>query len=60
MARQGEKTEAVTFSREKGKDPKRIYAEVCSSFGHHEAKEFEGNKAVREWWENGVARAYFV
>jgi hypothetical protein len=48
-------SKSVTFSRQKNGNPKSIYAEVCSTFDHH-----KNMGPVREFWENGVAKAYYV
>jgi hypothetical protein len=48
-------TKSVTFSRQKNGNPKNIFAEVCSTFDHH-----NNMPAVRDFWENGVAKAYYV
>jgi len=50
-------TKSVTFSREKSKNPNNIFAEVCSTFDHHKSSPFP---EIREYWENGVAKAYYV
>ncbi|KAF2663529.1 hypothetical protein BT63DRAFT_461255 [Microthyrium microscopicum] len=49
-------TKSVTFSRIAGSNPNSIYAEVCSTFEHHEklVPSFNG------FWERGVAKAYYV
>jgi hypothetical protein len=48
-------TKSVTFSRQKNGNQKSIFAEVCSTYDHH-----KNIPIVREFWENGVAKAYFV
>lgn len=52
----------VTFSRENKKDPNKIFAEVCSSFKHHEKEETKliFGKEIVNFWQNGVAKAYDV
>jgi hypothetical protein len=48
-------TKSVTFSRQKTGNPKSIFAEVCTTFNHH-----DNMPTVRDFWERGVAKAYFV
>jgi hypothetical protein len=48
-------TKSVTFSRQKNGNQKSIFAEVCSTFDHH-----TNMPAVRDFWEAGVAKAYYV
>jgi hypothetical protein len=48
-------SKSVTFSRQKTGNKKNIFAEVCSTFDHHKAI-----PVVRDFWENGVAKAYYV
>jgi hypothetical protein len=48
-------TKSVTFSRQKNGNPKNIYAEVCSTFDHH-----KNMPSVRDFWEAGVPKAYYV
>lgn len=52
----------VTFSRENKKDPNKIFAEVCSSFKHHDqaATQLMFGKDIVNFWQNGVAKAYDV
>jgi hypothetical protein len=45
----------VSFSRQKNGNPKNIYAEVCSTYDHH-----KNIPAVRDFWQRGVAKAYFA
>jgi hypothetical protein len=52
----------VTFSREKGKDANKIFAEACTSFDHHTKDETikqYGPKIV-DFWQKGEAKAYYV
>jgi hypothetical protein len=48
-------TKSVTFSRQKNGKPTAIFAEVCTTFDHHDKIQ-----AVRDFWERGVAKAYYV
>jgi hypothetical protein len=48
-------TKSVTFSRIKGGGAKNIYAEVCSTYNHHDL--FPG---LGDFWERGVAKAYYI
>jgi hypothetical protein len=48
-------SKAVTFSRQKNGNPKNIFAEVCTTYDHHKSI-----PAVRDFWERGVAKAYFA
>jgi hypothetical protein len=48
-------TKSVTFSRKKGGNPKNIYAEVCSTYDHHDAL-----PGLGDYWERGVAKAYYI
>jgi len=48
-------TKSVAFSRQKNGNPMNIYAEVCSTNDHH-----ENMPSVRDFWERGVAKAYYV
>ena len=48
-------TKSVTFSRQKNGNQKNIFAEVCSTFDHH-----NNMPAVRDFWQRGVAKAYYA
>jgi hypothetical protein len=52
----------VTFSREKGKDANKIFAEACTSFDHHKQPETEKlfGKDIINFWQKGEAKAYYV
>jgi hypothetical protein len=47
-------SKAVSFSRTKGGSRTSIYAEVCSTYNHHDI--FPG---LGDFWERGVAKAYY-
>ena len=56
---QSASTKFVTFSRQKAGNSRNIYAEVCSTFDHHKA--FSGlAPGLTEFWEHGVAKAYYI
>jgi hypothetical protein len=46
----------VTFSRQSAGDKTKIYAEVCSTFNHHDNMKEE----IQNFWQRGVVKAYFV
>ncbi|KAF2429122.1 hypothetical protein EJ08DRAFT_662077 [Tothia fuscella] len=48
-------TEPVAFSRQKNGKANAIFAEVCTTFDHH-----KNIAAVKDFWEKGVAKAYYV
>jgi hypothetical protein len=48
-------SKAVTFSRQKAGNQKNIYAEVCTTYDHH-----KNLGPVKDFWQRGVAKAYFV
>jgi hypothetical protein len=46
---------SVTFSRSKAGGTKAIFAEVCTTFNHHDLL-----PTYSDFWERGVAKAYYV
>jgi hypothetical protein len=48
-------SKSVTFSRQAKGPANNIFAEVCSTYDHH-----KNMPEVREFWERGVAKAYYV
>jgi hypothetical protein len=48
-------SKSVAFSRAKGANAKSVYAEVCSTYNHHDI--FPG---FADFWERGVAKAYYA
>jgi len=52
---QGKTAKSVAFSRQSKGNQTNIFAEVCSTFDHH-----DNLPTYREFWERGVAKAYYV